>query len=126
MAPHIGYDCIVYVGGAIGIDTLCLDWILSDTKAIVVVACPGRLEQQPERAQESIRAALQTPGRARLVELRLGDPLREPEYFARNRWMVDRADMVVGFPKDRDRKGGTWYTIDYGASKRLPHLIVPV
>lgn len=119
-----------YVGGATGIDTLALTWLTQATSSTVTVVLPGTLDDQPLDAQSAVETA-QGRGRLRdVVELRHPDfaGQRSAEgYHARNRWMVDRSDFVVGFPLGTATPaGGTWYTIEYAAERGLPRLIVPV
>ncbi|MFB6987668.1 hypothetical protein [Streptomyces sp. NPDC056304] len=59
--------------------------------------------------------------------MELGAPeLRTPAYHARNRWMVDRTSMTIGFPHAAGPSTGTWQTIGYTAEQGKPRLIVPV
>ncbi|MFB7532504.1 hypothetical protein ACFC0C_30675 [Streptomyces sp. NPDC056178] len=59
--------------------------------------------------------------------MELGAPeLRTPAYHARNRWMVDRTSMTIGFPHAAEPSTGTWQTIGYTAEQGKPRLIVPV
>jgi len=49
------------------------------------------------------------------------DEFRDPfTYFARNRNIVDETDvlLVVPYQNSWSSKGGTWYTHDYGKSKK--------
>ncbi|MEU6394117.1 hypothetical protein [Streptomyces sp. NPDC046939] len=114
-----------YVGGAKGIDSLALSWLARNTGAEITVVVPGTVAQQPPEARRTVDECRERI--ARVVEL--GAPeLRTAAYHARNRWMVDRSDMVIGFPAEGRPKGGsgTWQTIDYGAHRGKPRLIVPV
>ncbi|TDN76200.1 hypothetical protein C8E95_5393 [Pseudonocardia autotrophica] len=47
-------------------------------------------------------------------------------FHARNRWMVDRSDFVIGFPRGDDPQSGTRYTLGHAARLGLPHLVLPV
>lgn len=40
--------------------------------------------------------------------------------------MVDRSALVIGFPRTDSSSEGTWYTLEYAASKGTPRLIVPL
>ncbi len=45
-------------------------------------------------------------------------------HFARNRWLVDEADVVFAAPSHPiPRLGGTWYTIDYAISTVTPYRL---
>ncbi|MBE1537073.1 hypothetical protein [Actinomadura algeriensis] len=113
-----------HLGGATGIDTLALLWLGSETKAELVVAVPAQVADQPTDARRAI-AAVRAEGRLGEV-IELGGPLRTEGYFARNRWMVDRSDFVIGFPRQGTKTGGTWYTLEYGANQDKPRLIMPI
>lgn len=113
-----------HLGGASGIDSLALLWLSDETPAELVVAVPARLDDQPPDAQDAI-AAVRNAGRLTgLVEL--GGETRTAGYHARNRWMVDRSDLVIGFPLRGTQTSGTWYTLGYAANQDKPQLVVPV
>lgn len=115
----------VYVGGATGVDSLALTWLVNKTPARMVVAAPGTVAQQPNEAQTAITNALPS-GRIEVVELRHPKFPSAEAYHARNRWMVDRAKLLVAFPYGNDPNSGTWYTIRYAAGQEMPRLIVPI
>ncbi|MFD0034844.1 hypothetical protein ACFVJK_42865 [Streptomyces sp. NPDC127172] len=113
-----------YIGGAKGIDSLSLLWLAGHSKAAITVVVPGTLARQPADARQAVQRCRDRV--AEVVELGAAE-LRSPAYHARNRYMVDRADMVIGFPlADGDESSGTWQTITYGAERGKPRLIVPV
>ena len=125
LRPFTGEGSHVYIGGAPGIDTLALDWLAEHTPAALTVVVPCRLVDQPEEARQTVLSATRRAQRVSLVEL--GAPeLGTKAYHTRNRWMVDRSNMVIGFPRDDDPRSGTWYTIHYGAEHGRPRLIVPI
>ncbi|WP_308370384.1 DNA-processing protein DprA [Streptomyces sp. McG3] len=112
-----------YLGGAVGIDSLALLWLADRTTAAITVVAPGTLNQQPAEAREAVARAR---GRiTEIVELTAAE-LRSPAYHARNRWMVDRTSMTIGFPHATEPSTGTWQTINYTAEQGKPRLIVPV
>jgi hypothetical protein len=124
LAPFVKAGHGFLVGGAIGIDTLALHWLASQG-APVTVAVPSTVAEQPDPARDAIRRA-QREALVAVVELRHpGFPDAEA-YHARNRWMVDRSQFTIGFPRTGEDGSGTWYTLDYAAGKGLPRLIVPV
>ncbi|MGH3977568.1 MAG: hypothetical protein ACRDRZ_00975 [Pseudonocardiaceae bacterium] len=125
LRPFADEGSHVYVGGAPGIDTLVLDWLAGHTPAAVTIVVPCRLADQPEEARQTVLSATLRTQRVSLVEL--GEQQLSTEaYHARNRWMVDRSDLVIGFPRGDDPRSGTWYTIHYGAQHGRPRLIVPI
>ncbi|WP_039941802.1 hypothetical protein [Streptomyces himastatinicus] len=124
LAPFAGEETRFYIGGAKGIDSLSLLWLAGNTHAQITIVVPGTIHQQPPEAQQAI-----TRSRDRItdvVELHAAE-LGSPAYHARNRWMVDHSDMVIGFPLIGPQgTAGTWQTLNYGAEQGKPHLIVPV
>lgn len=126
LAPFVSDDAVVYVGGAKGIDSLALTWLVANTAARAVVTTPGTVSGQPEEAQEAIAAALAHESRVEVVELRHPDFPSAAAYHSRNRWMVDRAGLLVAFPRGDNPSSGTWYTAGYAADHGLPRVIVPI
>lgn len=124
LAPYATRGNGFFVGGAVGIDTLALDW-LTARGAPVTVVVPATVDDQPDPARDRIRAA-QRARLAEVVELRHPDFPEAEAYHARNRYMVDRSGFVIGYPLAGASGGGTWYTIEYAAAKGMPRLIVPV
>lgn len=125
LRPFAGKGSHFYVGGAAGIDTLALDWLAEHTPAALTVVVPCTLADQPESARQTVLSATRSAQRMSLVEL--GAPrLGAEAYHARNRWMVDRSNLVIGFPRGENPRSGTWYTIHYGAEQARPRLIVPI
>ncbi|MFD0291972.1 hypothetical protein [Streptomyces sp. NPDC127118] len=114
-----------YVGGAKGIDTLALLWLAESTHADVTVVVPGTVAEQPEEARQSISHARNLKRIKKIVELGAPD-LSAEAYHARNRWMVDRSALTIGFPHSAAPSSGTWQTIGYAADQGKPRLIVPV
>ncbi|MFE7318486.1 hypothetical protein ACFU7T_36115 [Streptomyces sp. NPDC057555] len=115
-----------YIGGAKGIDSLSLLWLARKAQAVITIVVPGTVDQQPAEAQEAIRQCQDQI--TEVIELGAVE-LRTPAYHARNRYMVDRSDMVIGFPLDEDDEStssGTWQTINHAVGSRKPRLIVPV
>ena len=50
--------------------------------------------------------------------------LPRKEYLARDRDIVDAAQVLIGFPDGPRRPhSGTWYTIDYAMKRRIPTTI---
>lgn len=125
LRPFASGGSHIYVGGAVGIDTLALAWLAEHTPAALTVVVPCTLADQPEQARQTVLRVTRHVQRGSLVEL--GAPqLGAEAYHTRNRWMVDRSDLVIGFPHGDDPRSGTWYTIHYGADQGRPRLIVPI
>lgn len=125
LAPFARSDARFYVGGAVGVDTLALDWLAANTDASIVVTVPRMVADQPREAAHAIATWYERDRLAEVVELQ-APMLGTDAYHARNRWMVDRSDFVVGFPHGGDYRSGTWYTVNYAAERGKPRLIVPI
>jgi hypothetical protein len=125
LGPFADRGMHFYLGGAVGVDTLALDWLASHSGATMTVAVPCRVADQPSSAREVI-VKWQRRGRVtRVVELGALS-LGTVAYHIRNRWMVDRSDFTLGFPQGNDPSSGTWYTLDYTAALGKPRLVVPI
>ncbi|MHA4818298.1 LOG family protein [Streptomyces aculeolatus] len=124
LAPFAADEASVfYLGGAKGIDTLALTWLAENTAVQLVVVVPGTLDQQPAEARSALdrhQARI-----AQIIELR-AEALNTEAYHTRNRYMVDRSGMTIGFPHAGGAGSGTWQTLDYTAELGKPRLIVPV
>ncbi|MEO3809518.1 hypothetical protein ABGB17_11010 [Sphaerisporangium sp. B11E5] len=124
LAPFAGPGRRFYIGGASGVDSLTLLWLASETRAELVVVVPGAMDGQPADARDAVAVAR---GRLReLVELAHPAHPSAEAYHHRNRWMVDRSEFVIGFPRADVAGGGTWYTLDYAAEHGKPRLVLPV
>ncbi|MER5257413.1 hypothetical protein [Streptomyces sp. NPDC002855] len=122
LAPF-GANAHFYIGGAKGIDSLSLLWLAGNSDAQITVVTPGTIDQQPAEARQAI---VRCRDRIKeVVELRAVE-LTSAAYHARNRWMVDHAQMTIGFPHHSEPSSGTWQTLNYSADKGKPRLIVPV
>nr|WP_268256777.1 DNA-processing protein DprA [Streptomyces spiralis] len=112
-----------YIGGAKGIDSLSLVWLAGNTQAALTVVVPGTVEQQPAEARQAIARVRERI--SEMVELAAPD-LNSASYHARNRWMVDRSSMTIGFPLAGQLQSGTWQTLNYTRGQGKPHLVVPI
>jgi predicted Rossmann fold nucleotide-binding protein DprA/Smf involved in DNA uptake len=126
LAPFVSSDSVVFVGGAVGIDSLALVWLVRHTTARLQVVVPATVADQPAEAQEAVAQARAEWSEVVLTELRLPEFPGRAAYHARNRWMVDRAALVVAFPLGNDLASGTNHTIDYAASRGLARMVVPI
>ncbi|MFC5180317.1 hypothetical protein [Actinomadura harenae] len=124
LRPFTGSGVRYYIGGASGIDSLSLLWLTWETQVSIIVAVPAREADQPADARQAIAISRDAGRLGEVVEL-CGET-RTSGYHARNRYMVDRSDLVIGFPRAGSPGGGTHYTLDYAASQDKPHLVLPV
>jgi hypothetical protein len=115
-----------YVGGASGVDTAALQWLAKNSEAALTVVVPCRIVDQPVGSAEVIDRLRAEDRLADVVEMG-ATLLGKAAYDARNRWMVDRAALVIGFPRgDESKGGGTWYTLNYAAEQGKVRLVVPL
>jgi predicted Rossmann-fold nucleotide-binding protein len=126
LAPFVTDDGVVYVGGAVGIDSLALRWLARQTRIGLQVVVPGTVGGQPDAAQAAIAEARSLRPDLTVTELPHPEHPSAAAYHARNRWMVDRAQLLVAFPYGDNPASGTQYTITYAASRRLPRMVVPI
>lgn len=124
VAPFAGAGVRFHLGGAAGVDSVCLRWLAAETEAELVVVVPATLAEQPAEARSAVAEAVSAGRLTSLVEL--GLTARTDGYHARNRWMVDRSDLVIGFPLAVTEGGGTGHTLDYARSLGRPRLIAPL
>lgn len=114
-----------HVGGAVGVDSAALTWLCERTTSELCVVVPCTVLDQPAEAVDAIDAGLRAGRVTDVVELR-ADALGTSAYHARNRWMVDRSELVIGFPRGTNQARGTWYTLNYAAEQGKPRLVVPL
>ncbi|GAA0646824.1 hypothetical protein GCM10010174_82510 [Kutzneria viridogrisea] len=125
LRPFALPDTRFYLGGAVGIDSHALLWLAEHTDSSLIVVAPSTMADQPAEARDAVDRAAEAGRLTNVVEL--GAPrLGTAAYHARNRWMVDRSGLVIGFPAGTARTSGTWYTLDYAAERGMPHVVVPV
>ncbi|MDT8913543.1 hypothetical protein [Amycolatopsis sp. PS_44_ISF1] len=125
LRPFADRDAHFYLGGAVGIDTVALDWLADHSQASLTVVVPCTVVEQPADAASSIRRWQDAGRLVQLVELG-ADRLGTAAYHVRNRWMVDRSGFVIGFPSNTQPASGTWYTMNYAAEQDKPRLVVPL
>ncbi len=123
LGPFATDEAHFYVGGATGIDSLAVLWLAGNTKSGITVVVPGTIAEQPADARQAIG---QSRDRLTSVVELAAASLQTSAYHARNRWMVDRSELVIGFPLEGTGASGTWYTINYAAEQSKPRLVVPV
>ncbi|MFE2751126.1 hypothetical protein ACFXGA_03875 [Actinosynnema sp. NPDC059335] len=114
-----------YIGGAAGIDTATLDWLAEHTSAPLTVVVPCTVVDQPQPASSAIERWRAHNRLTEVIEL-AAPALGTSAYHARNEYMVDRSEFVIGFPLGTEQTSGTWYTLNYAANQGKPRLVVPV
>lgn len=119
-------DAHFHLGGASGVDTAALQWLAANTGAALTVVVACRIVDQPPGSVAVIDRLRGEERLADVVEMGATLPGRAA-YQARNRWMVDRSDLVIGFPRGPESAGGgTWYTLSYAAEQGKARLVVPL
>jgi predicted Rossmann fold nucleotide-binding protein DprA/Smf involved in DNA uptake len=127
LGPFDGSGSTWLLGGAAGIDTLALGWLAEHGQGALHVAVPVTAADQPEEAGHVIRQAEGAGRLAQLSELRHPAGIGNDAFTARNRWLVEHSDFVIGFPATATEDGsGTWETLDFARSLGRPFLVVPV
>lgn len=127
LGPFADADSHWQLGGASGIDTLALSWLLRHSVSHLTVAVPVRLADQPADARAPVENARAIGRLDQLVELAHPEGRGEAAYEIRNRWLVDHSALVVGFPLTSEPDGsGTWQTLQYAARRKLPRLVIPL
>lgn len=126
LRPFSGSTTHFYVGGASGVDTAALQWLAKNSEAVLTVVVPCRIVDQPVGSAEVIDRLHGEERLADVVEMG-ATLLGKAAYRARNRWMVDRSGLVIGFPRGEESAGGgTWYTLNYAAEQGKARLVVPL
>ncbi|MFF9244600.1 hypothetical protein ACF1AY_35595 [Streptomyces sp. NPDC014776] len=124
LRPWATPDAHFYIGGARGIDSLSLLWLAGNTTSHITIVAPGTVAEQPAEARQAIERCRERIGE--IIELGAAE-LHTPAFHSRNRYMVDHAQLVIGFPlAGPEGQSGTWQTLNYGAAQGKPRLIVPV
>lgn len=125
LRPFCAPDTTWLLGGAAGIDTVALAWLAEEpARGRIVVAVPVTAAAQPAAAAAAIERANHAGRIDKLVELNHPEGLGAAAYTARNRWLVEEADLVVGFPlTPADDGSGTWETLRYAHARRRPVVV---
>lgn len=115
------------LGGAAGIDTMALEWLAGlDRPGEALVAVPVTVADQPREARLSIHKARERGLPVTIAELRHPSGVGPDAWTARNMFMVEESQVVIGFPAtDVPDQSGTWETLEYARRRRRALLIVP-
>ncbi len=115
------------LGGAAGIDTLALHFLAGFDSGRLTVAVPVRCADQPAHAQAAIEQARAAGRVERIVELGHPEGIGQAAFTARNLWLVEHCDLVIGFPlSGKDDGSGTWETLEHAAELGKPYLVAPL
>lgn len=113
LEPFNHPDSEWFVGGASGLDTIALRWLWQNALGAAHIVVPYEFRSQPADAQAEIKTALNRRMAFSLVELRHPDYPRPAAYHARNHYMVDHSELVIGFPHRSQPSRGTLATLKY-------------
>lgn len=123
LAPFDRPDTLWFVGGAAGLDTVSLHWLWLEGTGDVVVVVPGKLNQQPADAVAMVHEVTSyAPWRIQVTELEHPDFPQPAAYHNRNHFMVDRSDLVIGFPHRIRSSRGTRATLQYAKDMNVARL----
>ncbi len=119
----------VYVGGVLGVDMWAGEIALrlketpgyGDLQLHTILPFTGHDARWDARSRE--RLAFLIRHSAECVTVGEGDS-RE-SYLARNRYMVDRADVLLAvYDNERNLRSGTMYTVNYARKKSIPIVLI--
>ena len=97
------------VGGACGVDHWAIEWLLEKNEDCTAVV-PFTILSQPKVVQPILKEMKKN---GKVIELKL--PNNKGAYLIRNKFMVDRSNVVIGFWNGRT--GGSSKTLIYGIEK---------
>lgn len=112
----------VFVGGALGVDTLVVETLLDQERhPTIVTVVPCRIDDQPIAVRAILRRSDQ------IIEL--GIPITDRDgwqaYKVRNQYMVDHCDRLVAF-HNGSTQSGTWSTMHYANRIGRPVEVVGI
>jgi predicted Rossmann fold nucleotide-binding protein DprA/Smf involved in DNA uptake len=116
LSAFLGMQRRWLLGGAVGVDDLVSQWLLSQGESVTGVV-PFLQADQPKAAQGTL---------SRLTGgcLELGYSKTKKAYLDRNAFMVDHSNVVIAFWNGE--KGGTWQTIQYALKIGRETHVYPV
>lgn len=103
LSSFIGRQRRWLLGGAVGVDDLVSQWLLSQGELVTGVV-PFLRDDQPKTVQDTL-------SRLNGGCLELAFSKTKKAYLDRNAFMVDHSAVVIAFWNGE--KGGTWQTIQY-------------
>ena len=106
-----------YCGMALGFDLICCEVLVSlkkemPLKLIPCIPCKHQSERYPYEARRLYEELLQECDETAILHERY----EEGCMFERNRYMVDRCDVLFAYMYAK--RGGTYYTVSYAEKKR--------
>jgi uncharacterized phage-like protein YoqJ len=115
LGAFVGYKRMWLLGGAIGVDQLATEWLLSKKEQVIAVV-PFTVREQPK----VVHGTLTKVGQCIDLQLRKS----KKAYIDRNEFMVNRSSTVIAFWNGE--KGGTWSTIQFALRQRKQVHVYPI
>lgn len=120
---------VFWVGGALGVDMWAGEILLEmqllpeyrDLELHIALPCPKHDSAWDVRSQKRMAALIRHSAECVIV----GDSLNAANYQRRNRYMVDRSDVMLAvYDNDRSIRSGTGMTVHYAQQKGIPIILV--
>ena len=110
-------------GMALGFDLLCAEEVLQlreelPVRLVACVPCADQAARYPKSARERYERILDRCDERAVLHERYCDGCM----FERNRYMVDRADLLLAYYTGR--RGGTKYTVGYAEKRGIPVYLI--
>lgn len=114
-----------YCGMALGFDLLCGELLVRlkrefPLRLVACIPCADQSGHYPAADRARYAALLRECDETAVLHERY----EEGCMFERNRYMVDRSDLVLAYLHETCKKGGTYYTVRYALKKNKPVLYV--
>jgi len=110
-----GWSCF-FVGMAPGADQMAAELLLGRVRVVAVIPCDDYGRLWPAFLRRKYEGLL---SRVDEVVVYPGGPYAPWKPHARNRWMVDRAGLVIAVYDGR-KEGGTYRTVEYARRRGVP------
>ena len=114
LSEYIGQGHKWILGGARGVDQYALEYLVAKGERVMVIV-PNTIQAQPKVFRSFYERTRDAWAKhSAVLELKDSSFPYPSAYHARNRAMVDRAELVIGFPHG---DGGAANTIAYAIKK---------
>ena len=120
---------VFWVGGALGVDMWAGELLLemklqpeySDLELHIALPCPDHDAMWDARSRKRMAFLIDHCSECVIV----GENLTAQDYQRRNRYMVDRADVLLAvYDNDRAIRSGTGMTVHYAQKKGIPVTLI--
>lgn len=119
----------IYVGGALGVDMWAGEIALrlkempgyGDLQLHIALPFDGHDSKWDKRSRERMAFLIWHSTEC----VTIGKTNSSESYYARNRYMVDHADMLLAvFDNEKEMRSGTLHTVNYARKKQMPILLI--